>query len=397
MSKGTLDRVLGVELKFLKDNRISCRFSLVMRQGDLVDIVQEKQLEGTLVEVLQVLPKQHPIALNITGKGLLNKKLPILDDSNVDALFHQAFPGVDRNDFHIQKVFGANNGLISIIRKQIVDELLGKMLRAGLVIYSFSLGAMVSSVIWPQLNSYGQELKFDGHFFKLDENREFLSYENGQAYQSQFPVKVGETPIDQQLILAYASAFQLLLHDRLLQVRADVAVVNVAFDNFIFNSHLQKKTKYFIFSLFGMLLLSFLLFSHYSEKNAQLMSSLGAKSADADQAAILQKNILDNETLLKRLNWNGGYHHGFLLTELGSSLPMQLRLNELSINDYKSDKEKPEHIPLIRILGSSNDPLRVNNWIFELKKKPWVKSVALLKFQEDRAQEQYQFTLNITY
>ena len=127
------------------------------------------------------------------------------------------------------------------------------------------------------------------------------------------------------------------------------------------------------------------------------MSSLGAKSADADQAAILQKNILDNETLLKRLNWNGGYNHGFLLTELGSSLPMQLRLNELSINDYKSDKEKPEHIPLIRILGSSNDPLRVNNWIFELKKKPWVKSVALLKFQEDRAQEQYQFTLNITY
>lgn len=397
MAAVILDTVLGVELRFLPEDRIDCRFVLVSHQKDQVDSNKEHQFRGNWVEVLQALPKQYPIALNITGKGLLNKNLPSLVGDDVEVLFHQAFPAVKQDDFYVQYGFGSTQALVSVMRKQMVDELLDKLSRAGLVVYSISFGAMVSSAIWPQLNSYGRELQFDGHFFKLNEQREFLSYGNSEVYQSEFPVKIGDTPINQQLILAYAAGFQLLFHEHLLPVRADVYSVNAAFDKFIANSHLIKKAKYFLFFLFTALLGSFLLFAHYSEKNADLLASLGARTAGVDQEALLQKKVLENEALLARLNWNGGYNLGFLLSELGDSLPLELILTEVSVNEANSDQQILENTPLIKVSGIGTDPIRVNNWIFELKKKPWVKTITLLKFQQDNSQSQNQFTLNITY
>lgn len=397
MTGVALNMVLGLELRFLPDNKIDCRFALVLRQKDQLHIKQVQQMEGNLVEVLQVLPKTYPIALCLSGKGLLNKNLPSLSETDVEGLFHQAFPSVKQDDFYVQYGFGSTQALVSVMRKQMVDELLDKLSRAGLVVYGVSLGAMVSSAIWSQLNSYGQELQFDGHFFRLSEDRELLSYESGEIYQSEFPVKVDDAPIDQRMILAYAAAFQLLFYEHLIPLRANVGAVNTAFDTLMANSHLMKKAKYFLFALFTALLLSFLLFTHYSEKNTALLASLGARTAGVDQEALLKQSVLENENLLERLNWNGGYNLGFLLNELGASLPMQLMLTEVSVNEVKGDQEKIENTPLIKVLGTSTDPIRVNNWIFELKKRPWVKAVTLLKFQEDSEQEEYQFTLNISY
>lgn len=397
MLVAALNSILGVELKFLEDQRMSCRFALVSRQGNKVDIEQVKQLDGNLVEVLQGLPKKYPMALSLTGKGLLHKNVQIVGNGGAKALFEQAFPAVDRQEFYVQEFVGETNALVSIIRKQLVDELLERMRRAGLTILSLSLGAMASSAIWSQLNSYGQEIQFDGHFFRLDENKDFIAYQHDAVFQSQFPLKVGEMPLDQQQVVAYGSAFQLLLYHQLLLVRADVEQVNADLDNHISNHSLKKKAVYFVCSLFVTLLLSFLLFAYYNDRNTQLLSSQGARTADADQIGLMQKSILERETILKRLNWNGGYNYGFLLNEIGASLPTQLQLTELSCNDYKSDKEQQERIPQIRILGTSSDPVRVNNWIFELKKKQWIKSVTLIRYQEDMQGGQYQFTLMITY
>jgi len=392
-----LDKVLGVELKFLEENLISCRFLLVSRQGNKVDFEKGRQMVGNLVEVLDSLPKKYPVALSLTGKGVLNKHVEVDAGDGNKALFGYAFAAVEQKDFYVQEFLDGQRGLVSIIRRQFVEELLERMERCGLKVYSLSLGAMPTVHIWAQLKNDASVVGFDGHVFSLNNAGRFLSYQMGEVSGSDLEFKEGGLTIAQQQVLAYASAFQLLLHDRLEVVNTDVDSVNLRFANFLSLSALRKKGLYFLVSLFVCLIVSFVLFWNYNAENERLLNLQGERTAGEDQRATLQQGVLESEMGLKQLNWNGGYNYGFLLNEVGSTVPMQIRLKEIGINAYRSEKEKSERLPLIWVSGTSSDALRVNNWIFELKKKAWVKSVILISYQKDLQGGGNVFTLTISY
>ncbi|MCJ0743677.1 PilN domain-containing protein [Pedobacter montanisoli] len=392
-----LQTVLGVELYIQSDHTYSCRYCLLNRKGNEIHIQACKTLEGSLVNVIAALPKAYPIALVLTGKGLLHKNMQLTDDAPLVQLFQQAFPAIAPQQFYIQFFKQEAFGLLSIIRKEGVDELLDKLKLAGLKIYTVSLGAIHSVHIWPQLNLYGNSLHYDGHAFELDEKRNFIGYKIDQEARNSFPLKLGQEPITEKSVVAYAAAFQLLLHQKLQMVIADVASVNTAFIKEQFNTKLKQRALWFLMALFGLLLISFASLTHFNQQNEKLLQQVGAQTASADQLVLLKNNVGKNEQLLKELNWNGGYNYGWLLNEIGQSKPRQLTLNEIRINDFKTETEKQDKTPQIKITGVTNNLTAVNNWIFLLKEKKWVKTARLTSYQEDPEKEQYQFNFLITY
>ncbi|WP_199137837.1 hypothetical protein [Pedobacter sp. ASV12] len=392
-----LNTVLGVELHSLGDNSYSCRFCQLAKKDNELHIESNKVIEGPLHKVLESLPKNFPVALTLTGRGIIHKNMQVATDTLPEQVIQQAFPSIEVKDFYVQSYVQGNNALGSIIRRQGVDELLDKLGRAGLKVLMLSLGGIVTAPIWPQLNIYSTEMRFAGHGFVLTAERHFMSYSAEAGLKHDFQVKIEQELIPEENILAYASAFQLVLHEKLTPILANVERVNSAFSDFLGNASLKKKALIFLFGLFGLLLISFGLFSYYNQENAKLAQQVGAQTASADQTDLLQKNIASNEYLLKQLHWNGGYNYGFLLNEIGKSMPRQLSLHEVAVNDFKTDAEKAERQPSIKILGSTDNLTAVNNWIFVLKEMPWVKSAKLLKYQEDQETTAYQFSLIITY
>jgi hypothetical protein len=392
-----LDTVLGIELVMLGENHFSCRLCLLTKKNDSLSIVNTKLVEGNLSVVIAAIPTKQLIALHISGKGIIHKNLQVADGNDEKQLFQKAFPSVEQTAFYVQHFNEGQCFLVSIMRKQIVDELLDKLKRAGLKIYMLGFGGLVINHIWSQLNIYDTAIQIDHHSFTLNGNKEFLSYAYGEATKNEYPIKLGQEVVAEELIVAYASAFQLMLHDQLATVFADVPAVNDSFSETLANERLKKKGLVFLFSIFGLLLLSFLLFSYYNGENARLAQQVGAQTASADQVAALKMNVATNEALLKQLNWNTGYNYGFILNEIGQSTPRQLQLQELLVNDYKTEQEKLERIPIVKITGTTDNLTAVNNWIFVLKEKSWVKSVKLLKYQEDQELASYQFNLLITY
>lgn len=392
-----LQTVLGVELCIQGDHTYSCRYCLLNKKGNEILIQAHKTVEGALVNVIAALPKTYPVALVLTGKGLLHKNIQLIDDAPLAQLFQQAFPAIAPQQFYMQFFKQETSGLLSIIRKEGVDELLDKLKLAGLKIYSISLGAVHSVHIWPQLNSYGNNLHYGGHAFELDEKRNFISYKIDHDIKNSFPLKLGQEVITENNIVAYAAAFQLLLNQKLQMVIADVTHVNTAFVKEQFNAKLKQRALWFLIALFGLLLISFASLTHFNQVNEKLLQQVGAQTASADQLTLLKTNVGKNEQLLKELNWNGGYNYGWLLNEIGQSKPRQLTLNEIRINDFKTETEKQDKTPQIKITGVTNNLTAVNNWIFLLKEKKWVKTAKLTSYQEDPEKEQYQFNFLITY
>lgn len=392
-----LTKILGVELYHHTEAQYSCRLIELNRRGNELEIIRKKEIEAALPKILEGLPKGLPIALVLSGKGVIHKNITS-QEAGVDelALFRSTFPSIEVKDFYVQQYISDTNGCLSIARRNVVDELLDRLKRAGLQIYSVSLGGPLAIHVLSQLNSYGDEVVFNGHQFLLT-GKQFQSYHFKADLKSKFPIKIGEETIAEELIIAYAAAFQLMLHEKLSMIVANIEGVNAHFERLISNQGWKKRILIFLFGLFALLLVSFGMFSHYNQQNEKLLREVGAQTSSAEQIELLQQQIVKQEKQLKQLNWNGGYNYGYLLNEVGSSMPRQLTLLGVTMNDFKTDQEKLERAPNVKIKGSTDNLTAVNNWIFVLREKPWVKQAKLLKFKEEQDGDQYQFDILINY
>lgn len=397
MLSSELTTSLGIELKWLTDTTFSCRYCVLTKNKNSLTIDTKKVVEGSLSTIIESLPRNYPVALVLSGKGTLHKIINAEDGSGGEQMLKHAFPGVEENDFYSQVFTDEKISLVSIVRKSVADPLLEKLERAGVKIYNLTVGAIVTTQVWPQLNIVNKEIRFDGHSFSLSESKTLLNYSANPDFKHELPLKIGDENIPENIIIAYAAAFQLMLHERLLLVTTNSERIQTAFRKFLEQAKLKKQLMVLTFSLFFLLLTSFLIFSYYNSENSRLVREVGNQTASADHSELLQRHIAENEYLMKRLGWNGGYNYGYLLNELGSSAPNRLVLKSILMNDYKTDEEKRNMEPNIRVTGTTDNLAAVNNWIFILKEKPWVKTVKLVQYQQEAESDLYQYNLLLTY
>jgi Tfp pilus assembly protein PilN len=391
------DHVAGVELKIIGDNHYDCCYTLVKKNKGKLEDIDHKHFQGTLVQVLEKLPRNHPVALCLSGKGVLHRSIEQPEGQLLPQLFVKAFPAVEEKDFYVQEYASEKAALVSIVRKAIVDDLLDKMERAGIKVYALALGGMVSVHVWHQLKEKGNTLAFGGHQFNVAENLVFLDYRYAWSESVAQPDenRLGNTPGNH--IVAYASALQFFLYNQVDQILARVPQVEKSVSDYFEQLKLKKNAMLFLFVLFFTLLISFLMYTHYNAKNALLTQQVGHLSATADQVELMQRNIVRNEAELARLNWNGGYNYGFLTNEIGKSRPRQLRLSSMVFSANTAAQEKQERSPQITVTGETDNLTAVNNWIFLLKENKWVKTVKLLRYQDNPEQGNYSFSILITY
>jgi hypothetical protein len=392
-----LHKVLGIELRLASDQLWSCRSCLVLKEKKRLQIEHLDERIGTLVEVLADLPKRFPIALTLTGKGIVNKQFKLTEAFTNEKVFQQAFPSAEAKDFYRQVHHEKDFYSIAITRRSLIDELCGKLDNAGFTILSLSIGGLPALQIVNQLNSYDPLVVFDGHRFEFTADRLFVGYSYDADSVARFPLKIGGEPMPERQLMAYAAAFQLLLSQQLEPIVVDVETVNDRLNLFLVDANLKNNAVVFGSVIFFLLLFSFCLFSYYNGLNAKLSQQVGAQVSSSAQTEILKNNVAISEASLKNLDWNGGYNFGKLIDEICAMMPRQLALNKLSMNDFSTGQEKNERIPNIKINGTTQNLTAVNNWIFELKEKQWVKTVKLLKYQDDVNANCYAFSIMITY
>jgi len=391
------EQILAIELAFLQSETYRCTYAVITRKGDRIDAAEHHRVEGTLVKALERLPRKFPVALALSGKGIIHKQIKGSRTENKD-LFRTAFPSVERKDFYVQEAFSNDLVWLSIIRQALADDMVGKLQTAGLQVYALSLGALPVISIWELLSVPGGGFTANGHQFEGDETGAIAGYRYAEGTEDAENLKLGDTKLKPALLLPYALAFQLFLHDKLLVIKADDTQVDNRFKDFLEQSKLKKTTGIFVFALLGLLLISFLTLTHYNAENAKLNEQVGAITATADQSDLLKKEITEQKILLNKLGWNGGYSYAFLLNEIGSSKPRALTLNEVIFDQLKEDsKDAKDLLASIKIAGETANLTAVNNWIFLLKEKKWAKEVKLLRYQQDTESENFQFNLLIQY
>ena len=390
----------GAEVHLLADGTFDIRMVQLSLQQKLIHIEEKKECKGGLDQIRSI-DLKGPLAVTLTGRGVLIKKTGRLESLTEQSLRH-LFPGFKPEEFYLQHFKSAVSSFVALIRKEIADPVLLALKKQGAEILLFGLGPFVVDQVIPQLNNYQENLVFDGHKVTLDTQKDWMDYQFTPGLKAEFDLKIDIELIPEHFLVAYAAAFQLILNDRLELIEVESDEIKRRLIEFSAKLKFQRNGAIVLFSFFVLLLLNFLIFSFYHSANEQLAGKAGQRSNLYAGRQKLEAEVKEKEKQVKQLGWNHGEHYAYLCDQIGQTVPASILLNELSVNPLKGNglvsSEKNElETGSMRITGQSASVYVINDWIYALKQKPWVKAVQLQKYATDDQKGVQVFTLLLSY
>lgn len=362
----------------------------------------EKKVTGLS---LQELGKQGktgiPLSVSISGRGVLYKQLERIDE--IDASnFSSVLPNASIDDFYIQHFPSGGHSFVAVIRKTEADKWLDAISEQGLSPLMLSLGPFPVAHILPQLNIYDEEIIFAGIKIERSADKSWEKVSSHEEFHAPYTIKVENEVLDQQLLLPYAAAFQLLLSGKLDAVRADVSALESAFDGLISERKFKVNGMVILLVFFVLLLGNFVWLSGLNADNARLAAEVSSSARTSTDQQALNDEIRQKETLLRDLGWDGGINKSSLIDQAAALMPGEITLKEISLNPidgaadhgFGSMKFRERKI-LIR--GESAQIIPVNEWAARLKSKKWVKNVELESYNFNNELNTGIFTITLSY
>lgn len=395
-----LDSCSGAQVHLKQDGSYDVRLLKLTLQKKRIKIEGKQRYSGTSAKVNDLV-LEGPLAVTLTGKGVLIKKTARLEDASAKSLQH-LFPALKLEEFYVQHFPAGLNSFVSIVRREIADAVMAVFKKQGAEVLMLSLGPFVVDQVIPQLNAYEDSLKFDGHELVLNEAKEWLEYSYAEGLEAGYPLKIDIETIPGAYLLAYATAFQLILHDQLDLIEVVSEDIQQRLSALLAGVKFKRNGTAMVFFFFILLMVNFLVLSSYNAGNETLMSKAGKQSYIFDNRAKLEQEVKDKELLVKKLGWNKGYKYAFLCDQIGATLPKDVVLDELQINPLSAVragllKDAPMELGSMKIKGQAESVYAINGWMYELKQRNWVKDVQLEKFTADDQRQAQVFTILLKY
>lgn len=396
-----INQAAGVSIHIRNDGTLAVSACLVTVQDNQLEIAKKAPDLKTIDELKTQLPAKSCIALNLSGKGVLHKKIEKVDEVN-QSNFNLVLPNGNTEDFYIQHFISGEHSFVSIIRRADADKWISGLEGIGFVPLMLSLGPFPVQNIISQLNVYDQEVIFNGNIIQRDEQSNWISYRYEEPALSPFALKVELESIHEKLVIPYAAAFQLVLASKLDAIHANVPALETTLSQKLADNKLKVQGFMVLGVLFILLLINFVLFSWLGSSNAELSAQASRTAQSTTDIQGISDTIKQKEGLLHILGWEEGINKSALIDQVAAMLPPELSWKEVAIdpidlNTTRAQKSLAFYNREIRIVGNSEKIIPVNEWIARVKTKNWVKNIQLDSYAYNSELNTGQFTITITY
>jgi Tfp pilus assembly protein PilN len=396
-----ISEVAGIHIHIDKDGSLridACVISIKNKQLSFV-----KKLTGltSLDALAKQLSAKALVALNLSGKGILQKQLEKADEIDQQN-FTQVLPNGTISDFYIQNFISGTQSFVSIIRNTEADKWIQALTELDFQPLMLSLGPFPVQQIVPQLNVYEGDLLFNGYTITRNEQKDWLKVSYDEAVRSPFALKIESEGLNEALLIPYSAAFQLLMAERLDLIHAPAAET----DNAFLQLQEERKFKFYGFLVLGvffvLLLVNFLLFSWLNSANGRLTEQVSRSAQSTSDVQQVEDEVKQKEDLLQTLGWEEGVNKSGLIDQLASLLPQEITWKEAAVDPVNLSSSRQQKSIVfdtrrIRIIGNSEKIIPVNEWIARIKTKAWVKNVQLDSYTFNSEMNTGQFTLIIDY
>lgn len=332
--------------------------------------------------------KNVQVGLVINTAKVLTK---VIEDQSIpkNALLEHAFPNLDASQFYVQSISEGPAQIVSIARKQHVQEIVDVFLSKNTYATSIYLGNTLALGL-----TRISELKAVFTNTALVRLTPPIKFEKTQDLKQE-SYAIGDQQIESKQVLSFLAGIQ--QHTPLLKTE----------DNFSSTTTEAKsefnQMRFFYYGLRSALailliglMVNFFYFNTYysfvkqhdSAENTQLKAVLNPLKTQVDRLDKLTTQILKNQ----------GSSTSFLMNTIIESLPESIRLHALSYQPVakRIRKSKPVELDLNRITikGNAANQDAFADWNKELESLKWIDQVVIKKF-EASASNTHDFEIQI--
>jgi len=341
------------------------------------------------------------VSLNLAGKGILYKQVEKTEEINATN-FNKVLPNGNIADFYVQNFISGPYSFVAVIRKTEADKWIGQLHNMGFLPLMLTLGPFPVFNVIPQLNLYDTTLAIAGYTINRNDNGEWLSWRFDPSTAAQFPIKIESEAIHESLVIPYAAAFGLVLAGKIDAVQADADTLEEAFKSALQERKLKVQGFLILAVFFILLLVNFCLFSWLNSSNVRLTEQVSRSAQSTDDIQKINEEVQQKEGLLKVLGWEGNINKSALVDQIASLLPPEMSWKEVAVDpvnlaDSRQQKQIVFYTRKIRVMGTSEKIIPVNEWIARIKTRAWVRNVQLDSYTFNSELNTGQFSIVIDY
>ena len=235
-----------------------------------------------------------------------------------------------------------------------------------------------------------------------NEKQDWLAYRYVTGRKAEFQIKLETEKIDDQLILAYAAAFQLILATSLPLISTNHSILEEKLQSALKDRKLTVSSYASLATLFLLLLINFVLFTHYNSANAGMVERVGRSTQNLSDVENINRQVKEKEALLDTLGWDRGINKSVLIDKIAQLLPPDISWQEAAINPVDAAHQTEQksirfQVRKIIISGTAQRIISVNEWVGRIKSQAWVKEAQLQSYSYNNELNIGQFTILISY
>ena len=375
-------KIAGVEVLFSREG-LSVNGVLLRLDKGNISLVDSFPNLNSLEELLSKIPKGYPISLIVNGKGVLHKT--IIEEVDIHPAINQLFPNIKKEDFYFQQTPLEKGSVVSIVKRNLLNELKQKINASKLQLLSFSIGAFHLANLF-LIDENLLQIQGAGQKIGLNASGQISSYESVSEIDEEKEYNIENLKINQSTLLAFSAGVSHLL----------------ALPSKIIFEEIEEEQKEYLYSrllaqgipiVLGCLLLVLAIntFFYYQLKDSTQLGQLATVEAQQrlqevknKRKALKQQSNLFNETGANSLSSTS-----FYADRIGKSLPNSIQLSELEIfpprekKVYRRSKELIQYDPtLVAIRGICESSQGYNEWLSALESEEWVRAVRHENFRD---------------
>ncbi len=364
----------------IQAERVMYHLSVVRRKGEKAQSEILLKRKSAISDLVKTLDHRIPVALIVTGKGVINRKFTGNIGLSDEALIRSILPNANAADLLVSRFQDSDSSLIaSIIRKETVGNITELLHEVSIV--SVVIGPCVALTILDLLGAVQDELVCSNHILKFDSGfvSEVVYVERDESVE----ISVGKELIAEENLVSFAGALQGLSHTS--SIPGEAAGFAERRRNFFRMKRYGAFVKLSTLTALLVLLINVFLFTHFRELKSEFESDPTINSETFLRYHELKTKITSNREFIDASGIANNTSYAWMADQIAKDMPHEIVLTRLSMSPNENFGRtdtlgfQPDRI---FITGTCNESSSLNTWLKLLQKLSWISSAQITSYSD---------------
>jgi hypothetical protein len=383
-----IEKCTGVELTLLPDGGILLSGVVLKLEKNKIRKEKEFHFLSSYEELVRKTGVKAPLAITVSGKGILQKKLLLKDLT--DRPVEMMLPNANPNEFYYTITPLEAVASVSVIRKEVLDKILADLLSHGFRILSLTIGLaglpyltpFLSAGTTPSVSTPQFVIRFDDRQQVSD--IENLSFPGVQGYDK-IEYNIGDQYVNSPALLAFGAATGLLASDPDGVPVIPMEALLRERENYTWFRYYRASAWALLTGLFTLLLVNFFIYNHYFSLNKDRQGVRLVSQEQEEKVKKLSATLRSKEDFLQQAGWEENSRLSYFADRIAGLVPSGtlltgMQIHPLTVSLLGENAGTHFRKDTIQVAGTCDDPTELNQFTNNLKNIPDFKEVSIRNY-----------------